>query len=392
MTDSAPTDNKPQAASPPLPPSSDVVAGSPAPVGFGSAASAIGRLVLNVCGYVAGMVVLLLLTFRLLGVPPVAALQGLWIGAVGSATGGHWYALSESLVKTTPLLLTGLGVTVAWRAGMFSIGGEGQLLMGALAAATLLKLCASLPAPLLTLLMLLGGCGAGALWGGIAGWLRATRGVQEVISTIMLNYIALYLVGALVGGALQEHTHVSQQSEAVPSAVLFARMIPPALSGGIQTRLHSGALIALLAVPIVALFLFRTLTGFEMRVVGQNPDAARVARFSVDSLRVRAMLISGGLCGLAGVVELLGISGRLDAGFSSGWGYTAIPVALLGGLAPFGVLFSALFFGGLTAGCGYLSRFYGISATLINVIQAAAVLAVVGGRAWRARKAGSDTE
>ena len=105
-----------------------------------------------------------------------------------------------------------------------------------------------------------------------------------------------------------------------------------------------------------------------------------------------AMLISGGLCGLAGVVELLGISGRLDAALSPGWGYTAIPVALLGGLAPVGVLFSALFFGGLTAGCSYLSRFYGISATLINVIQAAAVLAVVGGRAWQAHKSGGETE
>lgn len=392
MTDSEPTDNEQQAAPPSLPLSPDVVAVSPAPAFFASTAVTMGWSAIRGCGYVAGMVILLLLAFRLLGVPPFAALQGLWVGAVGSASGGHWYAISESLVKTTPLLLTGLGVTVAWRAGMFSIGGEGQLLMGALAAATLLKLCAGLPAPLLTLVMLLGGCGAGALWGGIAGWLRAKRGVQEVISTIMLNYIALYLVGALVGGPLQEHTRISQQSEAVPSAVLFARLIPPALSGGIQTRLHSGALIALLAVPVVALFLFRTPTGFGMRVVGQNPDAARVARFPVDSLRLRAMLISGGLCGLAGAVELLGISGRLDAGFSSGWGYTAIPVALLGGLAPVGVLFSALFFGGMTAGCGYLSRFYGISATLINVIQAAAVLAVVGGRAWRSRKAGGETE
>ena len=347
---------------------------------------------LRLAAYVIGIVSLLLVTFALLGVPPLVALQGLWTGAVGNAANGHWYAVSESLVEMTPLLLTGLGVTVAWRAGMFSIGGEGQLLMGALAGVALLKACSGLPAPLLTFLMLIAGCAAGALWGGIAGWLRVRRGVQEVISTIMLNYIALYLVGALVGGVLQEHTHVSQQSEPIPAAMLFARLIPPALSGGIPTRLHSGILIALLAVPVISLFLFRTPAGFGIRVVGQNAEAARVARFPVDSLRLRAMLISGGLCGLAGVVELLGISGRLDAGLSPGWGYTAVPVALLGGLAPVGVLFSALFFGGLTAGCSYLSRFYGISATLINVIQAAAVLAVVGGRAWQARKSGSETE
>ena len=335
---------------------------------------------------------LLYVTFLALGVPPRQGMVGIWTGAVGSAADGHWYAVSESLVKACPLLLTGLGVVVAWRAGMFSIGGEGQLLMGALAAAALLKICPGCPAPLLTALMLLAGIAAGALWGGIAGWLRARRNVQEVISTIMLNYIALYLVGALVGGPLQEHAHVSQQTDPVPNAVLFARLLPPAISGGMQTRLHSGFLLALLAVPVVFLFLYRTPAGFGLRVVGQNAEAARVARFPVDSLRIRAMLISGGLCGLAGVVELLGISGRLDANFSSGWGYTAIPVALLGGLDPIGTLLSALFFGGLTAGCSYLSRFAGVSAVLINVIQAAAVLAVVGARAWQAKRAGSDVD
>jgi ABC-type uncharacterized transport system permease subunit len=348
--------------------------------------------ILRTLGCAVGVLVLLILTFVLLGIAPDVAINGLITGALGNAADGHWYAVSETLVKTCPLLLAGLSVIVAWRAGMFSIGGEGQLLMGALAAMILLKALPKLPPPLLTLLMLAAGIAAGALWGGIAGWLRARRNVQEVISTIMLNYIALYLVGALVSGPLQEHTHVSPQTEPVPDAVLFARLVPPALAGGMPTRLHSGLLLALLAVPVVYVFLYRTPAGFGLRVMGQNPEAARVARFPIESLRIRAMLISGALCGLAGVVELLGISARLDANFSSGWGYTAIPVALLGGLDPIGTLFSALFFGGLTAGCGYLSRFSGVSATLIYVIQAAAVLSVVGARAWQSRRSGTDTE
>ena len=343
-------------------------------------------------GYAVGVLVLLIFTFMLLGIAPDVAINGLITGAIGNTADGHWYAVSETLVKMCPLLLTGLSVVVAWRAGMFSIGGEGQLLMGALAAITLLKALPHLSPPLLTLLMLAAGSGAGAVWGGIAGWLRARRNVQEVISTIMLNYIALYIVGALVSGPLQEHAHISPQTDPVPDALLFARIVPPALAGGMQTRLHSGVLLALLAVPLIYAFLTRTPSGFGLRVMGQNPEAARVARFPVARLRIRAMLISGALCGLAGVVELLGISARLDANFSSGWGYTAIPVALLGGLAPLGTLFSALFFGGLTAGCGYLSRFSGVSAVLVNVIQAAAVLSVVGARAWQSRRSGTDAE
>ena len=341
---------------------------------------------------VLGLTALLALTFAALGISPVTGLSALWTGAFGDAESGHLYAISETLVKTAPLLLTGLGVAVAWRAGLFSIGGEGQLLVGAIAATALGRLGATLPGPLLTTIMLVGGMAAGAFWGAIAGWLRVRRNVQEVISTIMLNYIALYLLGWMVEGPLQERAHRISQSDPLPDAALFARLIPMAWSNGIGTRLHSGVLLAFLAVPVLSLLLFHTTFGFGLRVVGQNAEAARTARFPVDSLRVRAMAVSGGLCGLAGVVELLGTTGRLYANFSPGWGYTAIPVALLGGLHPVGTLFSALFFGALTAGSGNLARFSGVSAVLINVIQAAAVLAVVGIRAWQRRRSGSEGE
>lgn len=352
------------------------------------------RFLLQIAGYTLGFLLLLGLTFLALRIPAAEALRSLWTGAFGDAQNGHLAALSNTLIETTPLVLTGLGVVVAWRAGLFSIGGEGQLLMGALAATALAKVGGHLPAPLLTVLMVLVATLSGAVWGALAGWLRVRRNVQEVISTIMLNYVAKFVVSWLVLGVLQEHTHHNPQSESLPNTVLFARLLPRQWSDNMQTSLHGGVFLALLAVLVIAVALYRTPMGFGLRVMGQNAEAARAAHFPVDALRMRAMAISGGLCGLAGVIELLGSStGSLPANdFSSGWGYTAVPVALLGGLHPGGTLLSALFFGALTAGCRNLSQFQGVPTVLIYLIQGMAVLAVVGGRASRARRTGSETE
>jgi simple sugar transport system permease protein len=350
------------------------------------------RAALQAFAYVGGLFALLVITFYALGIPPGIALAKLWVGAFGDAESGHLYSISETLVDTCPLLLTALSVVVAWRTGLFSIGAEGQLLMGALAATAIGLAGSRLPGPLLSLLMLLGGAAAGAGWGWIAGWMRVRRNVQEVISTIMLNYVALYLVRFMVEGPLQEKAHINQQSDMLPPGALFAHLLPRTWSNDIPTRLHSGFLLALLAVPAVWLLLFRTRDGFGMRVIGQNAEAARVGRFAVARLRLRAMVLSGALCGVAGVIELLGVTGRLYANFSPGWGYTAIPVALLGGLHPVGSLFSALFFGALTAGSGNLNRFAGVSSVVGDIIQASAVLAVVGARAWQARRTGGETD
>ncbi|MCW3054099.1 MAG: nucleoside transporter rane protein [Chthonomonadales bacterium] len=352
------------------------------------------RCLLQIAGYTLGFLLLLSLTFLVLHIPPAEALRSLWTGAFGDAQSGHLASVSNTLIETTPLVLTGLGVVVAWRAGLFSIGGEGQLLMGALAATALAKVGAHLPAPLLTVLMVLVATLAGAVWGALAGWLRVRRNVQEVISTIMLNYVAKFVVSWLVLGVFQEHTHHNPQSESLPNVVLFARLLPRQWSDNMQTSLHGGIFLALLAVLLITVALYRTPMGFGLRVMGQNAEAARAARFPVDALRMKAMAISGGLCGLAGVIELLGSStGSLPANdFSSGWGYTAVPVALLGGLHPGGTLLSALFFGALTAGCRNLSQFQAVPTVLIYLVQGMAVLAIVGGRTWRARRTGSETE
>jgi simple sugar transport system permease protein len=337
------------------------------------------------------LLLLLVATFLALHVSPIDGLMAIWNGAVGQE-GRHLAALSETLVEASPLILTGLSVVIAWRAGMFSIGAEGQLLVGALAATAVGMVGSRIPAPLLTGAMVLAGILAGAAWGWFAGWLRVRRSVQEVISTIMLNYLALYLVEGMVLGPLQERSHVGPYSDPLPDSVLFARLFPPAWTNGMATRLHAGVLIALAVVPVVWLLLYRTAMGFGIRVVGQNADAARTARYPVNRLRLLAMIISGGLAGLAGAIELLGVNGRLSGDFSAGWGYNAIPVALLGGLNPVRTLVAALFFGALTAGTGNLERKLGVSSALINVIQAAAVLAVVGVRAWQSLRSGSGSD
>jgi ABC-type uncharacterized transport system permease subunit len=312
---------------------------------------------------------LAVVVIRLAHGDPVAALTALVSGAFGSP-----YALGNTLNKTTPLLLTGLGVAVAFRARLWNIGGEGQFLVGALAASALgaygLK---SLPAPILIPLILLGGAGAGAVWAGLAGWMRVRRGVPEVISTIMLNFIAAQVVSYLVGnhGPMQEASHGQPASEALgPNATL-----PIILAG---TSLHAGLWIALPAAVIVAVFLFRTPGGFAVRAVGANPEAAQVAGIDVGRTQLAAMLWSGALCGLAGAVELSGLIGTVYENYTPGYGFTAVAVALLGRLNPYGIVAAALFFGALTAGSGSMERSAGVSSVLVYVLQAVTLLVLLG--------------
>lgn len=350
-------------------------------------------LICRVAGYVVGLLAVMTLTLWLLNIPVGPALDAIWTGAIGNRSTGTLAPLAATLIKTTPLLLTGLGVVVAWRAGMFSVGAEGQLLVGALASLALWSVAAHVPPALLIALMLVLGSSAGALWSGLAGWLRVYRNVPEVISTIMLNYLALNIIGALVTepGPLHGKTQSGPHSDPLPGAISLPDILP-AVQDGVRVHIHLGVVIAVAAVPLVALYLYATRAGFSLRVVGQNPEAARVARIPIDAIRIQAMLVSGALCGLAGSIELLGVTGRLGRDFSGGWGYTAIPVALLGGLTPAGALFSALFFGALAAGCNNAQRTAGVPSFVAYVIQAATVLAVVIARAWQNRRSGVEID
>lgn len=309
------------------------------------------------------------LVIRLAHGSPSAAMGALVSGAFGSP-----YAVGSTLNKMTPLLLTGLGVAVAFRARLWNIGGEGQFLVGALAASALGAYgLRNLPAAVLLPLVLLGGAAAGAVWAGLAGVMRVRRGVPEVISTIMLNFIAAQLVSYCVGsgGPMQEASRAQPASEALPRGATLPILFP-------ETSLHAGLLIALSATLVVAAFLYMTPGGFSLRAVGANAEAARVAGIDVGRTQIVTMLWSGALCGLAGAVELSGLIGTVYDNYAPGYGFTAVAVALLGRLSPYGIVASALFFGALVAGSGSMERSAGVSSVLVYVLQAGTLLIMLG--------------
>ena len=307
------------------------------------------------------------------GHPVVPALRALWEGSFGSG-----YALaSATLVRATPLLLAGLGVALAFRAGVWNIGAEGQLLIGA-AAAAIAALALERPLGALALpIALLSGAAAGAAWAGIAAFLRQRFGVLEVISTIMLNFIAAFLVGYLVRGPMQEPTHIYPQSETLDAAVRLPRLLP-------GMRLHLGAVIALAVAPLLWWSLRRTAAGFRIRAVGANPDAARSAGvIDVERTRTGAFIVSGALAGLAGAVELTGVTFALYENLSPGYGFTAIAVALLARLDPLAVVVTAILFGGLESGALAMQREAGIPAATVSVVEGALILFALAGAARR---------
>ena len=312
------------------------------------------------------------------------AFSALWQGAFGSP-----YAIGTTLVRATPLLLTGLGVAIAFKARMWNIGGEGQFLVGALLASFLAVNCPvvrSWPSGLLLPAMMLGGCVAGGAWALISGWLKTVRNVPEVISTIMLNFVAIELLSYLVNGPLERPDHSQPATE-----IISAQATLPIIWR--ETPLHAGFLLALAAALVVGVFLAATRTGFAIKVVGANADAARVAGIRVERTLLAAMLWSGALCGLAGAVELSGVVGFIPEGYSPGYGYQAIAVALLGRLTPVGIVLSALFFGALSAGSDNMERMAGIDHNVGYVIQAVSLLVLLGAQwvRWEPRvKAESD--
>jgi simple sugar transport system permease protein len=306
------------------------------------------------------------LLLNVLGFGALSALAALWSGSVGSS-----YALtSGTLVRATPLILTGLSVALAFRAGVFNIGAEGQLLVGA-AAATAITLAHIVPGHLITLLALLGGCCAGALWAGIAALLRARFHVLEVLSTILLNFVGLYLVSYLVRGPLQEPLHIYPQSSTIALAARLPRL-------GSGSRLHAGFPLAVLVAIGTWLFLRYTAAGFRLRAAGANPDAAKSAgQIDVVRATTRAFLVSGAIAGLAGAIEVMGVTYALYENISPGYGYTGIAVALLARLDPLGTVASGLLFGALEAGATAMQRDAGVPSVTVSIVEALIILATV---------------
>ena len=328
--------------------------------------------------YPLGLVAILVLTLLVFRLPVIDSLKLLLNGAVGDKFG--W---SRTAVKSTPLLLTGLGMVIAWRSGMYNIGGEGQFIFGGLFGATVAKLLVfgswHVP-PLITIPLILIACviGGGG-WAWLAGWLYVRRGVEVVISTILLNFISLQILGYACSGPLQEIKKQVPLTDSLPDSAMF-----PKLSR--QMDLHLGVIIAWIVAILVYVYLFKTRPGYRLRLVGENANMARANRINVDRVRLLAMSLSGALCGLAGGIEYLGMAGQLGSGFSQQWGFLGIPVALLGGLNPLLCLGSAGVFGALFAGSEDLARFTQAGTTLVYVIQAMSVLGYVAIKAQIDRK------
>ena len=317
---------------------------------------------------------ILLSTFLVNGVIILLCGYDPWGAMTAAGTGafGNGRRIAETFVKSTPLLLTGLGVALAFRCGIWNIGAEGQFLLGALASTW----CGVHIAPHLSpvigipLALCLGGLAGGA-WALISAILKVYRGVQEVISTIMLNYVAIHLVSYMVdGGPLQEIARRGPQSDMISEAAHLPRLVP-------QTRFHLGILIALTLAVILEILIFRSVLGYKIRAVGANPEAARAAGISIPRNVLLSFFISGVLAGLAGAIELTALTRRLFHNFSSGYGYTAIAVALLAKLHPLWVILSSLLFGALKTGSQSMQQVAGISAKLTFVIQATIIFFVL---------------
>ncbi len=300
-------------------------------------------------------------------VNPLMAYAALLTGAFGSLNG-----FSETLVKATPLMLVGLGIVFAFRARIWNIGGEGQLLLGALGATLTGLYLGGLPSWLLLPVTILAGFLFGGLWGAIAGFLKARYGTNEIIVTIMMNYIALYGVSFMNHVPLREVIGIFPQTDLIVEGAQLGRLLPP-------TRLHAGILVALGLAVASTVILQRTTLGYRLKAVGFSPDASHYAGIEVRSTMILSMVLSGGLAGIAGMSEISGIHHRLMDNISSGYGFTGIVVALLGRLHPLGVAVTAIIFGALNVGADSMERTMGMPSPLAFILQALVVLFVLGG-------------
>ncbi|HQV70724.1 MAG TPA: ABC transporter permease [Thermoflexales bacterium] len=314
-----------------------------------------------------------------LKVNPITAYSALIEGAVGSP-----YAITQTLVKATPLLLVGLGICIAFRGGVINIGGEGQIIVGGLATTAVTLAFAGLPAILLIPLGMLTGLVAGGIWGGIAGVLKARFGVNEILTTIMMNAIAQQLSNFLLRGPLIDPKELQAgtmlaQSPPLPENAWLPRLVP-------QTLLHAGVIVALVMAVVVYILLWRTVAGYRIRAVGLNPDASRYAGIRVPMYQALALLLSGALAGLAGSVEVMGVSHRMMDGVSAGYGFSGIVAALFGKLHPLGAIPASAIFGALLVGADKMQRAVQVPSALIDTLNGLIVLFVVSSDIYMRRR------
>ena len=280
-------------------------------------------------------------------------------GALLNGSFGSLRALGDVLNRADTFLLLGLGIAVCIRSGFFNVGAEGQLWLGALGG-TLVAVYWNGPPALVVVASLVAGFTFGALWSGLVALLKIVAKVDELIGSLMLNYVAILLVGYLTFGPIAAYR--AGQSERLPNEHWLPTLIP-------GTRLHAGILIGVAAVGLIWLLLNRTTFGYEIRTVGANPQAARFAGINSNWVIARVSLLGGGLCGLAGANAILGVQHVLLDNFSTGIGYTAIAVAMLGSLSPGGIMLAAVLFGALEIGASNMQYVAKVPAALGGLIE-----------------------
>lgn len=295
-------------------------------------------------------------------------------GALIAGSLTSWQSISEMLVNGTPLIFTGLSVALAFRCGLFNIGAEGQFIVGQMGAAWAGFAFTGLPAIIHLPLTLLFGIAAGMLWGSVPGFLKAKRGVHEVIITIMMNYIALYLTHYLVVGPLMAPPRYLPVTRAIAETAKLPRLlawISPNL------RVNAGLILALLTALFIFWLLWKTTTGYEIRAVGFNQNAAKYGGISVSKNIVLAMVLAGGLSGMAGAVQVMGIQYKFVDIFSfTGYGFDGIAVALMGNNHPAGVVLGSLLFGTLSTGASRMQLTADVPKQIIVILQAVIIFFV----------------
>jgi len=301
----------------------------------------------------------------LTGANPAKAWYYIFWGSIGTQ-----FALLETIVKMAPLVFTGLACALAFRAQFWNIGAEGQLYAGCFGAALLGALPLDLPAFLYIPLVLAGGFVAGGIWGVIPGILKVKYNANDIVTTLLSNYIIIYLLEALLEGAWRDPQSGWPHSPLINDSARFPILIP-------RSRLHLGIVLALLAAVVVYLLMQKTILGYQIKVVGENPRAAFFGGIPTGKIVVITALLSGGLAGLAGVGEVCAIQYYLVGGMAASYGYFGIAVAMLGGLNPFGVILGAFYFAIIMTGAQVMSRMTGVPVYLADIIQGVTLLALL---------------
>jgi general nucleoside transport system permease protein len=318
-----------------------------------------------------------------LKVNPLEAYQALWEGAFGSSN-----AFAETLVKATPLLLVGLGICISFRGDVINIGGEGQMIIGAILATWVGLTLTSLPGWLVISLAMLAGFLGGAIWGGIPGFLKAYFSVNEILSTVMMNAIAVQVMNFLLRGPMIDPSQAELASKIPQTARLLEIFRLPRL---VPTRLHLGALLAVALAFLVYILLWRTTLGYRIRAVGQNPHASRYAGIKVPRYIVLALLFSGAFAGLAGAVQVYGVNYRMitdgsASGFTGSAGFNGIVAALFGQLHPIWSIPASILFGALLVGANSMQRVVQVPSAFVTALNGLVVVFVVSSEIWRRRR------